>query len=578
MQNSGNSSLENVLISWFLQVHISTEQDALWSLLKDCYLLKESRILMWRRLAIPAPLLPLNCLDADSVQTFGDGELNNTHPAFLWAFRASHNWTALKDLIPDMRPHLETDPIARRYFSGTAKPKEHYLAMVEDFAVIFKELFCIAADDLASHLNQPLEQLGALFDEPISTGAVSRTNTVRPVPSSKKLSGNFSQEDLEKGDADDFFGKGQFLFVVRQLDRYEVERLAAHGYRFATIRQIADLASKSMQIPHEDISRHLDRMREYSIAESQLQPGTYLAAFLLRPKVNKGFDVLVPTNAKSQLPTVGLPFRKLTASQVKMLENFKDRRIADVLQDLLIKDGYTQDEQDLRWQFYWAINKLVELIGDSSFMTQAKFSAKMVEASCQPTRSSTLEEVEEKCTILSFRMITSLHDRSPNDQLAYIPLKFFNAQQQVLDRVACHSAFVREAREEFAHCRESLRGRVTQKRLTKSMEGGRSFSNSKTPPSQTRSLEMVRSDTRESHDSKSPMDPEQDCVEMRVRELGFMSSAESAEILPSKEDVDRRGAEGGGPRSRIGKRGHAPLTYVDELYMLFLAEQESNVG
>ena len=477
-----------------------------------------------------------------------------------------------------MRQHLETDPIARRYFPRKAKPIEHYLAMVEDFAVIFKELFSVAAEDLASHLNQPLEQLGALFDEPISTGAVSRTNNVRPFTSSKKLSGNFSQEDLEKGDVDDLFGKGQFLFVVRQLDKYEVERLAAHGYRFAAIRQIADLASKSMQIPHEDISRHLDRMKEYSIAESQLQPGTHLAAFLLRPRVNKGFDVLVPINAKSQLPTVALPFQKLTASQVKMLENFKDRRIADILQDLLIKDGYMQDEQDFRWQFYWAVNKLVELIGDPSFMTQAKFSAKMVEACCQPTRSSTFEEVEEKCTILSFRMITSIHDRPPNDQLAYIPLKFFSTQQQVLDRIACHNAFVREAWKEFAHCRESPRGRVTQKRLTKSFEKRRSFSKSKTPPSPTMSLKMVRVDIRGSHNSKSPMDQEQDHVEMRVKDVESMSSVELAEMLPSKEDVDRGGAKTGEPRFRLSARGHAPSTYVDELYMLFLAEQESTVG
>jgi hypothetical protein len=60
----------------------------------------------------------------------------------------------------------------------------------------------------------------------------------------------------------------------------------------------------------------------------------------------------------------------------------------------------------------------------------------------------------------------SIQDRPPNDKLTYVPLKFFNAQQQVLDRVACHDAFIKDAREEFAHCPESRQGRPVQERLT----------------------------------------------------------------------------------------------------------------
>ena len=103
----------------------------------------------------------------------------------------------------------------------------------------------------------------------------------------------------------------------------------------------------------------------------------------------------------------------------------------------------------------------MEVVGDPSFMTQAKFSAKNVQVSCQPTPSSVSEDGEEdQCTLLSLRMITSIHDRLPNDQLTYVPLKLFNAQRQVLDRVACHISSIRDAGEEFARCRESRRGRV----------------------------------------------------------------------------------------------------------------------
>ena len=478
-----------------------------------------------------------------------------------------------------MKQHLENDPIASLYYPGIGKPTRHYPPLVEDFAVTFKELFSVAADSLASHLNQPLDRLGVIFEEPVSTGTVSGINTARLSKGSRKSSSTFSQEDLEKGGANSFLGKGQILFVVRQLDKYEVEKLAAHGYRFAAIPQIADLASKNMQIPHEDIYKYLDRMKDYSVTGNHLEPGIHLAAFVLRPKINNGFDVLVPSKTKTQLPTVALPFQALTTWQLKMLENFNDQRIADVLQELLIKTDYTQDEQDFRQQLYWAVNKLVELIHAPSFLAQAKFSAKPLQVPCRPTQSSTAEGGEEKqCILLSFRMITSIYDQPPRDQLTYMPLKFFNAQQQALDRVACYNAFVRNAREEFAHCRESGQGRASPKRLTKSMEKRLSFSKSKTPPSPTTpsssmSLEMGRGDVRESHDSKWPMEPERDHMEARVRDFGSLSSVELMEVSTPKEHAGGGGTtETGESRVRTGRRGQAPPTFVDELYRLFLVE------
>jgi hypothetical protein len=482
-------------------------------------------------------------------------------------------------LLPGLKQHLENDPIASLYYPEIGKSRRHHPPLVEDFAATFKELFSVAADSLASHLNQPLDRLGVVFEEPVSTGTISGISTARPTKGSRKSSSSFSQGDLEKGGANSFSGSGQFLFVVRQLDKYEVEKLAAHGYRFAAIPQIADLVSKNMQIPQEDIYKYLDRMKDYSITENHLEPGIHLAAFVLRPKINNVFDVLVPSKTKTQLPTVALPFQALTAWQLKMLENFDNRRVADVLQELLIKTDYTQDEQDFREQFYWAVNKLVELIHAPSFLAQAKFSAKPLQVPCRPSQSSTAEDGEEKqCILLSFRMITSIYDQPPRDQLTYMPLKFFNAQQQALDRVACYNAFVRDAREEFAHCRESGQGGASRKRLTKSMEKRLSFSKSKTPPSPTTpsssmSLEMGRGDFRESHDSKRPMKPERDHIETQIRDLGSFSSVELTEISSSKEHAGGGGTTGiGESRVRTSRRGQAPPTFIDELYRLFLVE------
>jgi hypothetical protein len=478
-----------------------------------------------------------------------------------------------------MKEHLKTNSVVGQYHPGFGNPKKHYPAPVEDFALIFKELFCVAADGLASNLNLPLDRLGVLFEEPVSTGTVSQSKNTRAAMSGRKPSSTFSREDLERGVGNAVFHKGQFLFVVQQLEKHEVDHVAAHGYRFAGIAQIAELVSKSMQVPAEEFSSCLDRMKDYSVPGNHMEPGIHIAAFILRPKITDGFDVLVPIKTKHHLPTVALPFETLSSRQLRMLEDLNDRSIVDILQELLIKEGWEEAEQNFRWQFYWAINKLMEAVGHQSFMTQAKFSAKVVQAPCHGTLPAPFDDGRnEHCSVLSFRMITSIHDRPPNDSLTYASLKFFNAQQQVLDRVACGAAFVRDAREEFAHCRESLLGKSSQKRLSKSIEKLLSYPKGKTPPnlatpSSSLSLEMKRGERPDSYHSELKKEPEPDGFETWTRETGSLSSMELIERCVSQEDAGGGGVAGvGGLRRGTKKRRHMSSTFVDELYDLFLAE------
>jgi hypothetical protein len=129
----------------------------------------------------------------------------------------------------------------------------------------------------------------------------------------------FSQEDLEKGVANSVFGKGQFLFVVQQLDQLEVNKLAAYGYLIAALPQIAELASKSMQVPHKHISSSLDGRKAYSATKNPVECGTHITAFPLRLKIANGFGVLVPINPKKLHATFALPFLTLTIWQRRML-------------------------------------------------------------------------------------------------------------------------------------------------------------------------------------------------------------------------------------------------------------------
>ena len=75
---------------------------------------------------------------------------------------------------------------------------------IEDYSLIFRELFCVAAGDLAQDLHIPLENMGVLYDEIIVTG--------QQIMNEKKKRGAAPDIDLEGLSGS---GKGQLLFLVK---------------------------------------------------------------------------------------------------------------------------------------------------------------------------------------------------------------------------------------------------------------------------------------------------------------------------------------------------------------------------
>ena len=472
-----------------------------------------------------------------------------------------------------MKQHLETDFVARHYCPGASTPNEAHPALVDDFAMIFKELFCVAADSLASHLHQPLDRLGVLFEEPIGTGTIARTNTVKNLQRSKKIARRVSQDDLETALASSFFGKGQFLFVVRKLGGPEVENLAALGYRFARVGQISEVVSKSMQIEHARIENYLERMRDYSVTENLMAAGVFLSGFLLRPKIQgRGFDVLVKTEKQNQLPTTQLPYTFLEEWQIEMLRSFNDRTAAVILQDLVAEEGWSGAQRDFRWHLLLAVGKLVELMGDPTFLAQAIFSAKESHPACQSTLASTARTDEAKCTLFSFRMMASIYDQPPNDSLTYVPLRFFNAQQQVSTGVSSHDHFVEKAKQEFAHCHGSVWSRVGStdnkpSSLRESLNWLGTASSTKPSTPRSLSINFCRDAARQSYESRAPL-----TLDSGVNKAGVEVHEVDAKSIMEKKDIpfsrEREGSGRGRPEGWID----VP-TWVDELYSLFLQDQ-----
>ncbi len=479
----------------------------------------------------------------------------------------------MRDLLPGMKQHLETDFVARHYCPGAASPKEAHPALVDDFAMIFKELFCVAADNLASHLHQALDRLGVLFEEPIGTGTIARTNTVKNLKGNKKLASKFGKDDLETALANSFFGKGQFLFVVRQLSRLEVDNLAALGYRFARIRQVSELLSKSMQIEHARVEKYLERMKDYSVTENLMAAGVYLAGFLLRPKIQgRGFDVLVPTEKQNQLPNMPIPFAGVNEWQMEMLRSFDGQTAAVILQDLVAEEGWSGAERDFRWHLLLAVGKLVELMNDPTFLARAIFSAKETHPPSQSTLASTAATLEATCKLFSFRMMASIHDQPPNDSLTYVPLRFFNAQQQVSTGVLSQDHFVERAKQDFAHCHGPMLSRFgsTEKRrssLPSSLNQVRTAPSTSPSIPRSLSLNFGWDATRQSYESRAPMTLDSDMDKNGV-EVHETDAKLSIEIKDMRFPREREGSGKGRPEGWLD----VP-TFVDELYSLFLQDQ-----
>src|SRR5437660_875809 len=81
----------------------------------------------------------------------------------------------------------------------------------EESSIIFREMFCIAAQDLSEQLKQPLESLGPVYEGIINTGKTVKPQitTLQPLSSSA-----VDVETALKPMANN--GKGQMLFVYRQ--------------------------------------------------------------------------------------------------------------------------------------------------------------------------------------------------------------------------------------------------------------------------------------------------------------------------------------------------------------------------
>ncbi|OCL09308.1 hypothetical protein AOQ84DRAFT_24323 [Glonium stellatum] len=413
-----------------------------------------------RLLVTQEGLMPSQKITKQYNQRSFNDEFNVAHPAFQWLFRVTRNWQGVADLVPAMKTHLRFSggsKMPTRPDSTESRSTWEEANGEDEYSAIFREHFCVAASDLADHLDTSVQDLGVLYEEILMTGTLMtelRTKRTKTGNSKDILTAQVATKpaDIEAGLViPSLFGRGQLLFVVRKVDKAEASRLMNVGYRFAHADQVSDLLARSMQIKRADLVSTVEKLRTYCQRDPCVPPaGTYLACFALRPAVKASsgnWDILVPRANPGRLPMVRLSSEQLESWQSQFISRLDGFSLTQCIQYLSTKASEgSSDEGGFAKELR---NKVVELVDEvpEVFFRQAIFSAR-------PVRTDYIvpgDDVPSQVTVMAFCIIPDVHSASVRgDKLIYTPFSFFKCQQRAYTGCPDHSVLARRNHREFS--------------------------------------------------------------------------------------------------------------------------------
>ena len=322
-----------------------------------------------------------------------------------------------------------------------------------EYSTLFKKLFLVAANELANTIQEPLTNLGVLFDDILNTGTTSRLK----IGAGKYFKSSLptSTSDLnsaEQGHVPMTFGRGQVLFAVRKVSKMESMHLQASGFRFASVSNIMDLLAKSMEVTKGEIDLYLTKMRKYVETERTLDRGVHLGCFALRPLLHRGFEILIEKDAKNMLPTAPLPLDGLDKWQLDILIQMDNWTVASCLEQLPIRVSCSNSrEQTFARQLLNGIEALATHI-DTPFFQDARLVARPFETPCCATAPES-----GQATLIAFRILTSVHERTLiSYNYVFGSLRFFICQQHTKKDSKVNQIFARKLHREFAGVTERL--------------------------------------------------------------------------------------------------------------------------
>ncbi|TVY78348.1 Signaling protein [Lachnellula suecica] len=394
-------------------------------------------------LVAPDGMIPTRKVTNAYLERSVNDQFGVSNPIFHWIFRTTFNWASIIDLIPTMRAHLRRTGIITHRIGATGERKllKESGTPIDDYLMIFRELFCVAAADLAKDLKQPVERLGMLFDDVVSVG-------LKDGKESKGKRKGSSAVDVEQV-SKPVEGKGQLLFLVKIVSGREADQIQAAGFRFSPVAKVAPFISSSLIIGQSDLIRRLDMMREYGTGYQILDQGVHIAFFAIRASMASGFDVLSRKDAKNQLPTVQLPYDSLEPWQVDYLKTMENLNVAACIKHLRkasLPSNPSAMERQFAGTFVINLEALRDEI-DDVFFNDAVLIAEPIKAPC---RGHTDDSPPSTAQLIAFRIFVPVHGRAPGTRLAFTPLNFFKVQQQVYHHSEYHETFALKTHREFA--------------------------------------------------------------------------------------------------------------------------------
>jgi hypothetical protein len=348
-------------------------------------------------------------------------------------FQASRNWSNISSIVNVMIDHLARLPhLGRDVSRNSIKLIDERGELIENYDIIFKELFCAAARALADKTKSNLTQVGMLWDEILPTGTGGEIH--RRQPSSRRSHPSNASDDaiaMEKGEIQQpkvqELYRGSLMFLVRRVESpRELLDLEAAGYRFADPHQVSGIISSSMQIKSGNFANRLANMAAYAQEDStRLSPGVHLAFFAVRARVGShGFDILVRKTARHLLPSVEMPVDRLEPWQLnflRQLDGFTPERMMKTLESR--KNPSAQDF--FSSQLLTSLEQLREQVGDDIF-EEATLTAKVVQIPCRP---GTATSSSQSASLITFKVVIPIHCAVRSKNLEFVPMSLFKVHQ-----------------------------------------------------------------------------------------------------------------------------------------------------
>jgi hypothetical protein len=355
------------------------------------------------------------------------------------------------DLIPAMRDNLQQNgdpqinaPLGsdRRDSMGTEEGDTTY-------SVVFRQMFCVAAQDIARSMETRLQDLGRLYEDVLTTGTLLSRTTFKDSHGKTMVAGDVDvpQKDLEAGNNSTVpIGKGQLLVLTRKVGTEEANRLQDIGYRFAT-NKIGDHLARSMQIPRHDLEGLIVRLQAGCEKRVTIpQSGTYVASFLLQTSPDmRGLDVIVSKDSPDRLPMVKLMPHDPSPRQLRMLSTFNGLTLEECLARISNRSRSVTEDEVFMEKFR---NRIQELVGQvpEPALRYATFSSQQLEiAHGVSGQAETLS-----ATLFAFCGIKEVYSQSlQSEKLQYIPLSFLKANLRSYPGCPDHAILAQQNHKEF---------------------------------------------------------------------------------------------------------------------------------